>query len=443
MKISVIKSTEKWRTSPWMVRYHQDGKPVRRFFETKEEAEQYAREVRQSVRLGAEASDLGEAHRLLAGTGHKLTNIIRAGLQFIRESEAASASPTATFSDGIALILSNTKHCRAKTVAGYAHVFRALEKAFGPRVATTITNADVQNYLDSLPDQRGKVGNASPYTKKTRLVHIRMVLRALGIANPLPKLVARVPRVREIKFFSVAEIRAILAAADPADRGMIALATFAAIRPQTLERLPAECVNLADKMIRLPAELSKDHRAHCLETIPIGTDREVRPGPPEVLWDWLKRFPFQPRSWSALQRRMRRTLNGKWIQDGLRHSGATYYRAKYGDAATAELLTHASINLVNEHYAGLATRAQTDEFFSLTVDSVPAASGTPLWSEKHIQWPTNEELERMLKEKPATEIAAMLGCSDSMLSKRCKKLGIAKPGRGSWSGKIPPPIGET
>jgi integrase len=438
MRISIVKAKGDWRASPWMVRYYQGKKIIRRFFKIKEDAEQYAREVRESVRLGADPSDFSEAYRLLAGTGHKLPNIVQVGLQFLRDSNAASASPTATFSDGVALILGNAKHCRAKTIAGYQHIFATLEKVFGRRVATTITNAEVQGYLDSLANRQGEVGKASPFTKKTSLVHIRMVLRSLGIANPLPKLIVRIPKVREIQFFPVDDIKTILGAADPSEKGLLALALFAAIRPETLERLPAECVSVADKSIRIPGELSKDHRPHCLETIPVGTDREIRPGPPEVLWDWLRLFPFQPRCWNSIQRRMRRALGDRWVQDGLRHSGATYYRAKYGDAATAELLTHASIKLVNEHYAGLATRAQAEEFFSLRFDSLPPTSSALSGSRRKINWPPDAELESLLSEKPASQVAKLLGCSDSMLSKRCKRLQIAKPGRGAWTNRIHP-----
>lgn len=434
MKVSVSRSNESWRTAPWAVRYYTKRKAVRRFFDTKEEAEQYAREVRETLRSGIDPNEFGEAHRLLAGTGLKLSGIVRAGLQFMRDSEAAAASPTATFSDGVKRVLENAKHRRAKTLIGYRSFLGRLEQVFGPRLATSITNSDVQAFLDRLADRRGVQGRATPHTKQTVLRHIRMVLHALGITNPLPRFIVHVPRVREIQFFTIDELRAILAATQFRDRGLVALATFAAIRPETLERLPADCVNAADKIIRIPGELSKDHRAHCLETVPIGNDREVRPGPPEVLWTWLRKYPFQPRRWNTVQRYLRCALGGKWIQDGLRHSGATYYRAKYGDAATAELLTHASIKMVNEHYAGLATRAEAEAFFALSVESVPDNYGVQSpHPRKCVGWPTDHVLAEMLIENPASRVAITIGCSDSMLSKHCKKRGIRKPGRGAWS----------
>lgn len=432
MKVSVTKSNDEWRTAPWVVRYYVHRKAVRRFFETKEEAEQHAREVRQTLRAGTDPDEFGEANRLIAGTGLKLSGLVKAGLQFMRESDAASVSPTATFSDGVRLVMENAKHRRAKTLVGYRSIFGRLEKVFGDRVATSITNSEVQGYLDQLCDRRGNHGRANPHTKETVLRNIRMVMRALGMAKPLPRLTVHVPPVREILFFTVDELQAILGAAQARDRGLVALATFAAIRPETLERLPADCVNPADKLIRIPAELSKDHRAHCLETIPLGTDREVRPGPPEVLWEWLREYPFQPRRWRSIQTYLRVEL-GRWIHDGLRHSGATYYRAKYGDAATAELLTHASITMVNQHYAGLTTRAEAERFFALSPRVVGPPRAYRTLQAKRVQYPSDAALADMLVSTPASRIAAHIGCSDSMLSKHCKKRGISKPGRGAWS----------
>jgi hypothetical protein len=333
----------------------------------------------------------------------------------------------------VRIVFANSAHRRAATITGYRSKLRQLERVFGSRVAASITNTDVQTYLDQLADRRGVRGNATPDTKQTMLRHIRMVLRALGMTNPLPRLLVNVPRVREIRFFSVDELKLILSAAEARDRGFVALALFAAIRPHTVERLPAECVKPGDKLIRIPGELSKDHRPHFLETVPIGSDREIRPGPPDALWDWLARYPFKPRRWALIQRRLREALGGRWIHDGLRHSGATYYRAKYGAAATAELLTHVSIKMVNQHYAGVVTRAEAERFFALTPDSVGDTVLRDVRDIKRVTWPKDDQLAAMLKEMPATAVARHLGCSDSMIAKHCKRRRISKPARGAWT----------
>jgi len=50
-----------------------------------------------------------------------------------------------------------------------------------------------------------------------------------------------------------------------------------------------------------------------------------------------------------------------------------------------------------------------------------------------IEWPSKEELEKLVWEKPTTAIAEELGVSDKAVSKRCKKYGIEKPPRGYWA----------
>lgn len=428
MKVSVRKLPEAWRKSPWMARYYAEGKPVCRFFTTREEAELYAKDTRNALKTGINPEDLAVAFRTVAGTGYSLSQLVESGLAHARMVSAQRASPTATFADGVKLVLKRAVNRRPKTLRGYQAIFAKLSRTFGNRVAVSITSAEVVTYLDSLRTHGGEPGSASVFTRDTLLRHFKMVLRILKIENPLPGVVVTKPRGRDIKFYSVAEVRTILRAALPSEKGLVALALFAGIRPETLERLPNDCVNVADRSIRIPGVKSKDHQPHFLETVPIGTEREVRPGPPEVLWDWLRTFPFQPKKWHLVQCRLKRALGGRWIQDGLRHTAATYYRARFGDVATAELLTHASVRLINLHYAGLVARAAADEFFALTVQAV-GANLAPM--PRRVQWPSDLELAAMLKDEPATTIAKRIGCSDTMIAKHCKLRGIPKPPRGA------------
>ena len=49
-----------------------------------------------------------------------------------------------------------------------------------------------------------------------------------------------------------------------------------------------------------------------------------------------------------------------------------------------------------------------------------------------IVWPTKEELEKSVWKTPTSQLAKLLGVSDGAIGKRCKRLGIIKPGRGYW-----------
>ena len=52
---------------------------------------------------------------------------------------------------------------------------------------------------------------------------------------------------------------------------------------------------------------------------------------------------------------------------------------------------------------------------------------------KKIQWPSKEELEKLLWEKPTIHIAKDLGVSDKAIEKHIKKLNLTKPPRGYWT----------
>ena len=50
-----------------------------------------------------------------------------------------------------------------------------------------------------------------------------------------------------------------------------------------------------------------------------------------------------------------------------------------------------------------------------------------------IIWPSAEVLEKLVWEKPTSQIAKDLGVSDKAIEKHCKKLALKKPPRGYWA----------
>jgi 5-methylcytosine-specific restriction endonuclease McrA len=50
-----------------------------------------------------------------------------------------------------------------------------------------------------------------------------------------------------------------------------------------------------------------------------------------------------------------------------------------------------------------------------------------------INWPSKEELEKLLWEKSTVQLAKQLGVSDKAIEKHAKKLGLTKPERGYWA----------
>lgn len=215
----------------------------------------------------------------------------------------------------------------------------------------------------------------------------------------------------------------------PDKRGTVALALFAGLRPHLLSRLPEACVDMKNRTIHIPRHLAKDRRPHDIDPEFRRSDGAILPGSPTVLWTWLETYPYKRCSWKVLQRQLKKII-GRWVHDGTRHTAATYYCKFFKNAATSVLLTHEGQDMALEHYIGITTMEAAEAFYNLKPgDAAPDS----FQGRKPVVWPTNDELERRLKDMPATMVAAALGCSDSALGKHCRTRNIAKPPRGYWA----------
>lgn len=431
MKVTLYRDSDGDRPSSWVVRYYLHRNPKRKFFKTKSEAEEYAKRLREQLRAGGNIFDPASAQHFTAGSNHDSFEPVCEGLENKNCHGIVGNSNTATFAKGCDLVVSRAtdRARRSNTIAGYRQKFQVLKKTFGPRLASSIQESEVQPYLDSLTGHWGR-GKASVYTQKSILGAIRMALRAVCVFNPLRHIVLRFPESREIDYFRVEEVRRLLTAARPHERGMLALAIFAGLRPERLGELPPECVNVLDKTIRVPGALTKTHRPIFLETVIGENGHDQQSSPLPILWAWLEAYPFQPSSWSKFQARIKRYLGRRWVQDGCRHTAATYCLAKFGAEAAARLLDHQSLDMLKRHYGGLASREAADEFFKLGPDSVGAP---PADRRCRVPWPPKEELARLVQKWPLTLIARQLRCSDVSVLHKCRQLGIPNRRRGGWT----------
>jgi hypothetical protein len=128
-------------------------------------------------------------------------------------------------------------------------------------------------------------------------------------------------------------------------------------------------------------------------------------------------------------------------------------RIKYDkDAFDFYAIYYSDINVViypSIKYGGVKIRTELPEtnwkyywyedFLEFTTDAIKrqrtnAPYRPKLKTRTHI-WPTKEELEKLLWEKPSREIAKEYKIADTMVNKWCKHYGLTKPGRGYWQKK--------
>lgn len=420
-----------------MVVYYRGRRPVRTFFSSREQAELRAAELRKVFRTGMNPEDVARAARLAGGTGYAIAALVELGLQSITTTGATTVSPTMTFAEAADAVMQRaiTRQRRPATISGYKYAYSLLKRTFGSRCITMITESEVDRFIRSKKDKGGKEGNAKTWTRISAIRLIKTAMRAAGVTNPLPRLIVPVVGPQAVQYFTVAEVRKLLRAAEPDERGALALLLFAALRPTLISRLPANCVDSHARTITIPDHLAKDRVGHTLEGEYRREDGLWRPGLPAILWVWLEAFPYQPTPWAPLQHRLKKALGGRWIHDGTRHTGATYYNAIFGKDATKTLLTHETPMMAVRHYIGQASRADSLAFYALDPSDFQGSFPAE-WKAKTVNWPPDPELAAWVQREPSTVIAKKLGCSDVAVWKRCRTRGIPKPGPGAWQREL-------
>lgn len=188
--------------------------------------------------------------------------------------------------------------------------------------------------------------------------------RMRGWINENP--VERIPAIREKlktpKFYKVAEVANMLSKSEPLSdlRAYLAIAAFAGLRRREIERLTWDKIKLPDREIVMDNEVTKT-----------GARRIVKI--PENLAMWLAPYSDKLNTKNHIVeqnfvKRLNafRIANGiKWINNGLRHSAATYYLALTRNAAiTAEQMGHA-VDVLKQHYNGLAREKEAKAYFDI------------------------------------------------------------------------------
>lgn len=239
---------------------------------------------------------------------------------------------------------------------------------FGECKAHEITTSEIRQWNSDMAEveELGKQSRRN-HLNKTSQFFRWCILNKKCAENP----VAAVKRPKldqdEIAFFSVEQCSRILELA--ANHGLyhyVILGMFSAIRPAELRRLRKEHVHLDRRMITLGANITKKSRRRVIE---------MHAGDPlgDCLMAWLTTRPLPDRIFAGNQSTFRRhfcrfrdKLGFQWIQDGLRHSAATYHHALTGDIIkTAALLGDHDIRTLDMHYRGLTSRAEAERFFAL------------------------------------------------------------------------------
>lgn len=224
-----------------------------------------------------------------------------------------------------------------------------------------------------------------PSTFKTYRNHLNTfyrwaIVQEYAVKNPVSKIVNPRDNHAEIKFYTPQQTLTILSvAADnyPDSVPYYALCLFAGIRPQTVERLDWTMVDFEKKEIFIAKRINKTNYSYVAHL-------------PDNLIEWLK--PHRHKHGAIIgdtirnfrnrsERFVRKNLPDglKWIQDGARHSWASYSYELNGLETTLSRMGDKSPYTLMNHYKGLRiSKEVATQYFNLVpsdlekVEKVPA-----------------------------------------------------------------------
>lgn len=244
-----------------------------------------------------------------------------------------------------------------KTIQSYKGHASKMRKEWGLRRLDEI-NAD---FLEKWSDDFKAKGYSARY--ENHMVRLLgQAVKSLGIDyNPSAGFDGRKIELGEPEYYSLGDVRKILQTVFPRFRTVIAVQLFTGIRPSEAANLTEESIHKEEKLIVVKGKMG----------------RRIVEDVPDTVWEWLDIGWYDATNYTRQIAQLRRDLASKdisWIQDGLRHTFATYHVAMTDAVKTAKIGGWKNPYTLHNHYVGVARRANGEEFFSITPESLPDLS---------------------------------------------------------------------
>jgi integrase len=239
---------------------------------------------------------------------------------------------------------------------------------FGSGHIAEITTGDIDRWLREL-----NLGPVSRNTFRRRLVTLFKFAKTHGWCRTIPA--AESTRVREVSeevgVLTPRELSGLLSVASEETLPYWAIGAFAGLRAAEIERLDWADVNLDRRRIKVLAKKAKTAARRLVD---------IQPN----LLKWLR--PYSARTGKVAPENLRvklledrnraakaGSLSRKWPANGLRHSFASYYLARFDDAAKLALqLGHVGQDIIFRHYREVVTPEEAKRYWNI----VPPRRGT-------------------------------------------------------------------
>ena len=229
-----------------------------------------------------------------------------------------------------------------------------------------VDNKTIEKVIDRLKGKDGKT--LSQQTKRNYLTKLKQffnwcIKEGVIEKNPAEHQTQKVYK-KDVTVFTIEECKRLLRIVQEVKHqplmGIIVLGLFAGLRPSEAERLAWENITDSSEV----SILSANTKTGCGRRVELN----------ETAKKWFQQFRLINPSWpfvpADLTRRLKRfrqafALDKKWINNGLRHSYATYSLAKDKNYAALAVLMGNSEAILKRHYVRAVNRQDSKEFWNL------------------------------------------------------------------------------
>lgn len=381
----------------WIAYFGRDAKGKQKWsklYETRNEAElalEKHRIAKENEGLGVfdltadEKSEAKRCFRLLDPHGASLTAAVHHYCDTVLKFK--SAPPIA---DGVRQFIAEKEALKRRpaTIKNLRYILNKFVDAFGARQLASLSVDELKAWIFKQPSQQSQINFA---TKVSEFYNYAIVQR-WTMENLATKQYIQRPKTARstTEFFTVEQCIKILECSADSNIGLlpyVALGLFAGLRPEETNRLSWQAdVRVNEQVIIIGDQFSKTAQR-------VIDDKFIW----ETLSHWLVPYGQQrglivPEG-LIFQTRFRRLkkeagfactkedlLDGlpAWIEDGLRHTFATYFLKKTGDVVRASFIMGNSPKVIHNHYKGRGFAADAERYWNLRPTGVAEGKVIPI-----------------------------------------------------------------
>jgi integrase len=346
----------------WVVRSKISGQWVRKFFQTKAEAETYLQQKKiELLNQGREGVQFPSWLRIMAQRGQDILQPFGKTISdavdfYAKHLEAAQKS--ASLSQAATELIESRKSSGASKRYCYDLRLRLgrFTAAFPNRIAAEVSTADVDLWLSKL--------GLAPVTRNTfrrdlRTLFSFCVTRNYCTSNPVTNARKAKEVDGEVGILSVEQTARLLERASNEMLPYLAIGAFGGLRPAELQRLTWDEIDLESRLIEVKASKSKTARRRFVK-IRLNLEKWLVPyrnhkGP--ICPVNLRKLELDTRQRAGLE---------EWPPNALRHSFASYHLAHFNDAAALALeIGHTNQQMIFDHYRQLVRPKDAARFWEI------------------------------------------------------------------------------